>query len=73
MSSRTGRGWGGVGDEAAVDGVGDAALEAAECFSAAFSFTLFALKVVTARVMSSGLSNGDDVQGSVESSIAPAV
>jgi hypothetical protein len=51
MSSRAGRGCGGVGD---------AALEAAECFSAAFSFVLFALKVVAAGVIGSGLSNGND-------------
>ena len=43
MSSCAGRGCGGVGDEAAVDGVGDAAFEAAQCFSAAFSFVLFAV------------------------------
>ena len=73
MSSRAGRGCGGVGDEAAVDGVGDAALETVECFSSAFSFVLFALKVVAAGVIGSGLSNGNDVKGSVESSIAPAV
>jgi hypothetical protein len=73
MSSLAGRGCGDVGDETAVDGVGDAAFEAAECFSAGFSFVLFALVVVAAGVVGSGLGDGDDVEGSVESSIAAAV
>jgi len=73
MSSRAGRGCGGVGDQAAVDGVGDATLEAAQCFSAAFSFTLFALEIVAAGVIGSGLSNGNDIKGSIEPSITATV
>jgi hypothetical protein len=73
MSSRAARGCGGVGDQATVDGVGDAALEASKCFSSAFSFALFALKVVAAGVIGSGLSNGDDIKGSVEPSITATV
>src|SRR5436305_13500401 len=73
MSSGAGRRGGGVGDEAAVDGVGDATLEAAKCFSAAFTFALFAVEVVPAGMISAGLSNCDDVKGPVESSITAAV
>ena len=73
MSSRAGRGCGGVGDQGAVDGVGDAALEAAQCFSVAFAFALFSLEIVAAGVIGSGLSNGDDVEGSVEPSITATV
>src|SRR4051812_18571498 len=67
------RGRDGVDNEAAVDGVGDAAFEAAECFSAAFSFALFTVEVVPARMISAGLGNSDDVERSVESSIAAAI
>jgi hypothetical protein len=73
MSSCAGRGCGGIGEQAAVDGVGAAALEAAQCFSAAFSFAFFALEVVAAEVIGSGLCNGNDVEGSVESPITAAV
>jgi hypothetical protein len=41
--------------------------------SAGFSFVLFALVVVAAGVVGSGLGDGDDVEGSVESSVAAAV
>ncbi len=73
MSSCAGRGCGGVGEQATVNGVGDAALEAAQCFSAAFSFALFALEIVAAGMIGSGLSNGDDAEGSVEPSITATV
>ena len=73
MSSCAGRGCGGVGDQAAIDGVGDATLETAQCFSAAFSVALFALEIVAAGMIGSGLSNGNDVEGSIEPSITATV
>lgn len=72
MSSRAVDGLRGVGDQGAVDGVGDAALEASKRFSVALAFSLSAEQIVSAVVIGSGLGNGRDVERAVEFPVAAA-
>ena len=59
--------------EGGVDGAGELAFEAAECFAAALALGLFALEVSLGWWMDAALGDGDSVQCAVELAVAAAV
>ena len=72
---QVGEGWGGVGpgDEAAVDGVGEVALEGSSGFSGGFAFGDLAVQVGLGGGVVALLDDGDAVEGGVELAVASAV
>ena len=63
----------GVGQELAVDGIGDPPLETAQGFAAGLALALFAHQIGAAGMVAAGLGDGHGVQSPVQSAVVAAV